>query len=137
MIFIDAGAFIAHHIQRDQHHRQALLSWQELERSRQRCCTTNLVLAESWTYIGKYAGNVFAAERARVLMESASVLVWRPLESDDHGALEFFEKFADQRVGFVDCISFAMMRKNGLKRAFTFDHHFELAGFKIWPRKQA
>ena len=56
------------------------------------------------------------------------------LQADDEiAALEFFEKYADQKVSFMDCVSFILMRKNKLRRVFTFDHHFALAGFTMFP----
>lgn len=47
-------------------------------------------------------------------------------------AVEFFEKYADQHVGFLDCISFALMRRHRVQRVFTFDRHFDQAGFDIF-----
>ena len=45
-----------------------------------------------------------------------------------------FAKFADQQVSFTDCVSFVLMRRNRLERAFTFDRHFASAGFEITPK---
>jgi len=36
----------------------------------------------------------------------------------------------DQPWSLTDCISFALMRKRGIKDALTGDHHFEQAGFR-------
>jgi predicted nucleic acid-binding protein len=47
--------------------------------------------------------------------------------------VELFRKFADQKVSFTDCVSFVLMRKQRLTRAFSFDRHYEQAGFEIWP----
>jgi hypothetical protein len=34
----------------------------------------------------------------------------------------------------TDCVSFALMRRHDLNRAFTFDRHFADAGFEVVPR---
>jgi len=34
----------------------------------------------------------------------------------------------------TDCLSFALMRREGIGAVFGFDHHFERAGFEMWPR---
>jgi len=55
-------------------------------------------------------------------MKTMSGLPWR-----------FFQKYADQKVSFTDCISFAMMKRLQIKQVFTFDYHFSLAGFDVFP----
>jgi predicted nucleic acid-binding protein len=39
----------------------------------------------------------------------------------------------DKRWSFTDCVSFAVMWDLGIKDAFTFDHNFTQAGFRIHP----
>jgi len=56
----------------------------------------------------------------------------RPDAAGERRALEFFEKYADQKVSFTDCLSFALMKKEKLRQAFTYDQHFEYAGFQRW-----
>ena len=50
---------------------------------------------------------------------------------DEYEALRYFRKFADQQVSFTDCISFAIMKRDRISTAFTFDRHFLDAGFKV------
>lgn len=40
-------------------------------------------------------------------------------------------RFSDQAFSLVDALSFELMRREGLDRAFAFDHHFEIAGFEL------
>lgn len=40
-------------------------------------------------------------------------------------------RFPDQRFSLVDAVSFEVMRREGLKHAFAFDRHFEVAGFDL------
>jgi predicted nucleic acid-binding protein len=42
------------------------------------------------------------------------------------------ERYADQQVSYTDCISFRLMRDHRIDTVFTFDRHFELAGFRRW-----
>jgi uncharacterized protein len=46
------------------------------------------------------------------------------------GVLLFAER-ADKNWSLTDCVSFALMRQRGIRRALAFDHHFEQAGFTI------
>jgi predicted nucleic acid-binding protein len=50
---------------------------------------------------------------------------------DELDALRWMRKYADQRVTFVDCVSFALMRRHRIRAAFTFDRHFKQAGFEV------
>jgi predicted nucleic acid-binding protein len=68
------------------------------------------------------------------LLHSAALTILRPEAEDEEKAVDLFDKFADQEVSFTDCISFVLMRRNRLERAFTFDRHFGSAGFEIMPK---
>lgn len=132
MIFIDTGAFLARYLEQDQYHAVALASWERLQGSAAPCATSNLVLSETFTLLARRAGYDFAAARARLILASRVLKLLRPDAADERRALEFFEKYADQKVSFTDCLSFALMKKEKLRQAFTFDQHFEYAGFQRW-----
>ena len=42
-------------------------------------------------------------------------------------------KYADQKISFTDCLSFIVMQQKNIQKVFTFDKHFEYAGFRIIP----
>lgn len=48
-------------------------------------------------------------------------------------ASDIFRKAHDQTFSFVDCLSFAIMRRMNLRDAFTFDEHFARFGFVMHP----
>lgn len=133
MIFVDTGPFLARYIARDQHHSRAIAGWARLEKSRQRCFTSNFVLDEFFTLLARRSTHAFAAARARLIIASRSLVILRPGQDEETRAVDLFEKFADQEVSFTDCVSFALMRASKLRRAFAFDQHFERAGFELWP----
>jgi uncharacterized protein len=134
VIFVDTGAFVARYVRRDNHHRQAKRARDEIERNHTRCFTSNFVLDETFTWLGRQASYSFAAERGRSLLRSSVLTVLRPNAEDEEEAIEVFAKFADQQVSFTDCVSFVLMRRNRLERAFTFDRHFASAGFEVMPK---
>lgn len=133
MIFVDTGAFLARYVAEDRLHARAVAGWDELTQERAAAFTSTLVLSETFTLLARRAGYAFAAQRARHIFDSGALTVLRPSERQEREALVFFEKFADQGVSFADCASFALMRHHRIKRVFTFDRHFAMAGFDVWP----
>jgi hypothetical protein len=133
VIFIDSGAFLARYIERDQYHAGATEHWQKLQTDRRRCFTSNFVLDETITLLARRTTYEFAAERARNLYESHELSILRPDGDDEDAALDLFEKYADQSVSFTDCVSFALMERHNIRTAFSFDHHFRIAGFEVEP----
>jgi len=131
-ILIDTGAFLARYLVKDQHHKDALAGWDKLKKSREKCVTSNFVLDETFTLLGRWAGYDFAAAKASSIYTSGAFTVLRPELEDELRALEFFTKFSDQAVSFTDCVSFSLIKKNRVKSVFTFDQHFEYAGFKVF-----
>jgi len=57
----------------------------------------------------------------------------RATEADETRALVLLESMGAVRVGFVDCVSFAVMQSRAIATAFTFDKHFAEAGFRVFP----
>lgn len=133
MIFIDTGAFLARYIERDQYHDAAAEHWRILQNHPPRCFTSNFVVDETITLLARRTTYRFATERARNLYGSPSLFILRPNASDELIALELFQKYADQNVSFTDCISFALMQKHNIRRSFSFDRHFSIAGFDVEP----
>lgn len=133
MIFLDTGAFLARYMSHDQFHEQALAFWDAIGKKRDLCFTSNFVLDETFTLLGRRPGYGFAAERASNIYGSRTLKILRSTQEDELKAIEFFEKYADQEVSFTDCISFVLMRREKIKRVFSFDNHFRLAGFILCP----
>lgn len=133
MIFIDTGAFLARYLTKDQYHPKAIGFWNEIKKKRDACFTSNFVLDETFTLLGRRAGYDFAAQRATSIYASKLFTILRPTRIDEVKAIDFFQKFADQNVSFTDCITFVLLRKEKIKRVFSFDSHFQWAGFKLCP----
>lgn len=129
MIFIDTGAFISYFLAADQYHEKSCMLWQGIQKKRIRCFTSNFVLDETLTLLGRKANYSFAAECAHVIYSSEVFSIMRPQFEEELAAIKLFEKYADQKVSFTDCISFILMKKHKLTKVFTFDKHFLIAGF--------
>ncbi len=133
MIFVDAGPILARYLEDDQYHEVALAAWDRLERNGERFVLSSLVLAESLNLLAQRADPAFSASKGRHLLGSEMFRVLRPELEHEAQALWMMSKFSDQKVGFTDCVSFALMKAHGIRRAFTFDRHFDLLGFERFP----
>lgn len=133
MIFVDTGAFLALWLPEDGHHEAAATAWDELRAHPTRMFTSSFIIDETVTLLGRRAGAKFAAARARNILASESMSLLRPDAEDESAALAAYEKYADQGVSFTDAVSFSLMRRLRIHRAFTFDAHFARAGFSVWP----
>jgi uncharacterized protein len=128
LIFADTGPFLARYGKRDQYHRDAERLWPTLEPP---VVTSNFVVAEFATLLGRHVGFREAADRVKDLYASESIDILESTREDELEALNWMRKHSDQRIGFTDCLSFALMYRRGIRRAFTFDRHFRDAGFDV------
>jgi predicted nucleic acid-binding protein len=133
LIYVDTGAYLARYLSRDQHHQKAKAFWEKIRKNQESCFTSNFVLDETFTLLGRWAGYDFASQKAAIIYASKLLIILRPTRGDEMKAIDFFQKYADQNVSFTDCISIVLMRNKKIKRVFSFDSHFERAGFKLCP----
>jgi predicted nucleic acid-binding protein len=133
MIFIDSGAFVARYRKSDDWHAAAKKGWKSLSKTRSPCCTSNLILAEASRLLRPYVGAEQISRLMGTWLQSELMVVLRSNAEDELAAVELMKKYADQQVGFVDGVSFMLMRRHRVTTAFGFDRHFQMAGFKLWP----
>jgi predicted nucleic acid-binding protein len=130
-LFVDTGAFVAKEIVADQFHSVARQLWGEIECKGVRLFSSEHVLDESATLIARRSNYAFAADWGADVLESG--IEWlRPEEGEWAKALRLMRKYADQAVSFTDCLSAVLMKREGLKRVFGFDRHFEAMRFRLW-----
>ncbi len=122
-VFVDTSAFYALLAQTDVHHEQASARWRALVAERNhRLFTSNYVIVEACALIGNRLGRGAVADLVEVLLPATQVL-WVD-EAIHRTALEAMLLGAAGGPGLVDCASFALMRAQGLRRAFSYDKHF-------------
>jgi len=133
-VFVDTGALVARVPPRDQYHRASRRGWDTLENVEIKLFSSEHVLDEVTSLLGRQAGANYAARWARDHLASNEI-VWLNASRDDwHDAFRWLEKFSDQKLSLTDCLSFALMRREGMGAVFGFDHQFELAAFELWPQ---
>jgi len=128
MNFVDSGVLLALHLVNDQHHQRARRLWRDLG---QPVATASHVIGEFATIFARRAGYEHAAAAIGDILTSPGFEIVRANLDDEMQALRWMRKYADQQIGFNDCVSFAMMTRLRIRTAFTFDRHFRVAGFDV------
>lgn len=133
-IFIDSAAFKAVFDAKDDFHYPAWRYWNEDVSTSRKLITTNFILDESLTLFRAHLGKQYALELYKnILGNHDKILLERITQVDELDAWSYFEKLPGRGISFTDCTSFAVMKRLGIKQAFTFDEDFEKAGFEVVP----
>jgi predicted nucleic acid-binding protein len=131
-IFIDTGAFLAKEIAADQYHRQAVEFWDRIVEEAPILYSSEHVLDETATLLARRTSYYWATEWGADVLNAG--IHFLPTQGNDlQDAFHLMRKYADQAVTLTDCISFVLMKKEGLRDAFGFDRHFAAAGYRLWP----
>ncbi len=135
-LFVDTGAWLAILDPRDKYHQVAVTFYQKALTRYPRLLLTNLVAAETYISVLRNAGHHKALSFLDIIEQSPSVqCIWSDEEIETR-ARDILRRYNDQDFSYVDAASFALMQQRKLAEAFTFDHHFAIAGFVQLPAGQ-
>lgn len=95
--------------------------------------TTDYVLDEAVTLTRFAHSHAKAVELAEATMASKFMKVVFCDEELFSEGMETFKRHSDKEWSLTDCVSFAAMKRHGIRKAFTFDAHFKQAGFASIP----
>lgn len=125
-VFADSWFFIALVDARDAHHERVLRYSAENEPN---LVTTRWILAEVANTLSEPPIRTLAVNLLRQLETEDTTHVVRESDSLFERGLDLSARRPDKSWSHTDCISFLVMRDEGLAEALTGDHHFAQAGF--------
>jgi predicted nucleic acid-binding protein len=127
-VFVDTSALLAVLDRRDGRHESAKRTWIELLEAGSPLVCHNYILVETSAVLARRMG----MEAARLFVRDvvpALRIVW--ITRDIHEAAVGAQLTAGRRaLSLVDCASFEIMRRAGLREVFAFDPHFEEFGYE-------
>lgn len=132
-LLADSAAWLALYDRGDKYHARAQRAFRELAERKVSFIITDYLIAESITLLMGRAGHATAVMCGEWLLNSPRVHVIRADIDLWNGTWRLFKRYNDKEFSFVDCLSFAVMQREHLTDAFTFDHHFTQMGFRLWP----
>lgn len=134
-IFMDTSGLIAYYNVDDEHHAEAYESMEKIRKGEiplTRFYITDYIFDETMTFIecvlNRHELAVQVGEALQTSPFTMTILIDEDLFRD---AWKFFKE--NKGYSFTDCTSFNAMKKHGVTHAFTFDKHFQKAGFQTIP----
>lgn len=127
-IFIDTSALLAVLDADDAYHSKAEAKWKPLIEDNSVLICSNYILLETIALLQ----HRFGIDSVRTFQEDVVPLLtveWIDADLHETAILSVLTA-GRKKLSLVDCTSFALMRKLGLKSAFTFDKHFQEQGFE-------
>lgn len=100
---------------------------------RGRMITTTYVLAELTALILARFDHGRAAAVCEGIRRSPDVELVHPAAAEEEEAWDLFHSRPDKSYSLTDCLSFIIMRRNGLTTALSTDRHFQQEGFHTLP----
>jgi predicted nucleic acid-binding protein len=132
-IFVDSSAWVALFDVSDKYNSYAINGLNQMLGSHLEFITSYYVFDETVTLLLKRNGQPQAVRYGKWVLSSENIKLLNVSEAIWQDAWEMFQSYEDKQWAFTDCTSFVLMRQHKLHWAFAFDHHFEQAGFQLWP----
>ena len=127
-VFLDTVGLVAVWDESDQWHRVAHVCFAGLLASRTDLVTTTFILLECANAAARRPYRSAVSRLCRQMEQGNRLMI--PTAEDWHAAWVAYESGEADSAGVVDHVSFAVMRRLGVSRAFTNDRHFRAAGFE-------
>jgi predicted nucleic acid-binding protein len=133
-VFCDTSAWAAYYDPSDRWHAAARDAIWRSVHARVTFVTTDYILDETLTLLLMHAGRAAAIQFGEAVQESRNIDLVHIDPATWDQAWRMFRDYDDKQWAFTDCTSFTVMQQRNLQRAFSFDRHFEQAGFVLWPQ---
>lgn len=130
-VYLDTSALYAVIDGNDAHQLEAAAAWARFLNDSVDLVTTNYVVVETVALLqgrmGMEAVDTLTADILPIVR-----IVWVD-EGVHRSAAHAHLVSGNRKLSLVDCVSFEVMRRAGIKEAFCFDPHFRQVGFRVLP----
>ena len=130
-VFVDSGAWIALALSRDPLHIQAREQWDLLQGAGAKLHTSVPVVIETFTFLDRNANRDVALTWKDAIYKPGTVEILSCELRDLEQSWAYFQRPDLRKLSAVDATSFAIMKRARIRIAYSFDHHFSAAGFRL------
>jgi predicted nucleic acid-binding protein len=124
--FVDTSFWIALLSDEDRHYAAAQ---KLIDRAPGPLLTSNHVVGETWTWIGRRFGHERAVACIRAVRAVPTLTILHVEPEIEEDAWRWLARRDEREYSFVDATSFAVMRRRRMREALAFDGDFSAAGF--------
>jgi predicted nucleic acid-binding protein len=130
-VLVDSGAWIALALSRGPLHQQAREQWDLLQAAGAKLHTCVPIVIETFTFLDRNANRDVALAWKQSIYKPGTLKVLPCELRDLEQSWEYFRRADLHKLSAVDATSFAIMKRAGIRLAYTFDHHFAVVGFRL------
>ena len=132
-IYVDTSAWVALADKGDAYHKKVSSLFPSIMKDHKNLITSNFVIAETYVLIMNELGHKAALKFLEGLRASPRILKIYSNEEIETHAEDLLAKYIDQDFSYTDAVSFVIMKNEKIKKAFSLDKHFLIAGFQNTP----
>lgn len=132
-MFVDTSAFVALRNRSEKEHRAARKALATLVNEGNEVFSSNYVFAETYTALLVRVSRHEAITWGRSLKSGSLIDIVRADEHVEEEAWRILESHEDKNWSYVDATSFAIMARESITDAFSFDRNFAQRGLRIIP----
>jgi predicted nucleic acid-binding protein len=130
-VFVDSGAWIALALSADPLHERAREQWHSLKSVSAKLYTSIPVMIETFTFLDRNTNRDVALAWKEAVYTPRTVKIIPCELRDLEQSWQYFRRPDLHKLSAVDATSFAIMKRIGIRVAYSFDHHFAVAGFRL------
>jgi predicted nucleic acid-binding protein len=126
VIFVDTGFLFALASEKDLDHERVRQVFEEFDPAQlsELLITTNHVFSESITLTRASLHHRAAVEMGERLYDESLARIHWATPADEYEAFEYLKKYKDKEYSAVDCLSFVIMERFGIREALAIDRDF-------------
>lgn len=131
--FLDTSAWFAALSARQEYHGECEATYRRWLEQGTSMVTTTLVVAEMHVLLLRRTGPAFARKFLAALDDGRHEIASVDVDLVRQAETQWIRGYEDQGFSLCDAVSFQVMHARRIKTAFAFDHHFQIAGFRMVP----